>query len=84
MSRCPLCESPAADDRAVLEVVIENTPDDFDFENGHFDGVRNKRLLEDEFDVQLPVSQTKSHVGKAATRVARRYGRSVENGGDER
>jgi predicted metal-dependent TIM-barrel fold hydrolase len=63
-----LCASPAADDEAVRQAIIEALPDDFDFETDHLDAVRIKRALEAEFNVTLTVSQTKRHVKKAARR----------------
>jgi hypothetical protein len=72
VSRCPLCASPAADDEAVRQTILEAQPDDFDFETDHLDAVRIKRAVEAEFDVTLTVSQTKRHVKKAALRGVKR------------
>ena len=80
MSRCPLCASPAADDEAVRQAILEAQPDGFDFETDHLDAVRIKRALEAEFDVSLTVSQTKRHVKKAARRAVRRELIRVDGG----
>ncbi|MFC7173047.1 hypothetical protein ACFR97_10180 [Haloplanus litoreus] len=45
--------------------------EEFDELDGeHFGFVAAKRLLEDEFDVDLTVRQTKQHIRKAGRRVA--------------
>lgn len=75
MSRCPLCVSPDADDKSVLETVIELHPEgEYNPETEHIDAVRTKRALEKRFDVTLTVHQTKQHLGKAAQRAGARGG----------
>lgn len=81
MSRCPLCASPAADDRAVKEVISDTIPDDFDPETDHADAVRIKRAVEAEFAVTLTVTQTKHHIGRVAHRI-RHWKRRSESRGE--